>query len=244
MDRLANHCQAVILHNPRACGTEPPLPRDPYGASGNALHAVNMKHRRRFVNHPFQGLSARGADGWRAAPAQGARGLRRTAVGPRSRSDRQGYGMTGAWPRRCRAGATSGVGYLESGDGSEVDVLYGAAGFYAIEVKNGRSLRLADFRAIKAFHRDYPESDAAAALPGQRDPEAGRCALHTGRPLPARACPGPRSARLTAALRGNATSQRAVKLGGRRGGRLGRQASATSKAVRLRVARLNSTPIR
>ena len=34
--------------------------------------------------------------------------------------------------------------------GSEVDfVLYGAAGFHAIEVKNGRSLRPADLRGIK-----------------------------------------------------------------------------------------------
>ena len=43
--------------------------------------------------------------------------------------------------------------------GSEVDfVLYGAAGFHAIEVKNGRSLRPADLRGIRTFHRDYPEA--------------------------------------------------------------------------------------
>ena len=43
--------------------------------------------------------------------------------------------------------------------GSEVDfVLYGADGFHAIEVKNGRSLRPADLRGIKTFHRDYPEA--------------------------------------------------------------------------------------
>ena len=43
--------------------------------------------------------------------------------------------------------------------GSEVDfVLYGGAGFWAIEVKNGRSLRPADLRGIKTFHRDYPEA--------------------------------------------------------------------------------------
>ena len=43
--------------------------------------------------------------------------------------------------------------------GSEVDfVLYGAAGFWAIEVKNGRSLRPADLRGIRAFHQDYPEA--------------------------------------------------------------------------------------
>ena len=43
--------------------------------------------------------------------------------------------------------------------GSEVDfVLYGAAGFWAIEVKNGRSLRPADLRGVRAFHQDYPEA--------------------------------------------------------------------------------------
>ena len=43
--------------------------------------------------------------------------------------------------------------------GSEVDfVLYGADGFHAIEVNNGRSLRPADLRGIETFHRDYPEA--------------------------------------------------------------------------------------
>ena len=32
------------------------------------------------------------------------------------------------------------------------------AGFWAIEVKNGRSPRLADLRGIKTFHRDYAEA--------------------------------------------------------------------------------------
>ena len=42
---------------------------------------------------------------------------------------------------------------------SEVDfVLYGADGFHAIQVNNGRSLRPADLRGIETFHRDYPET--------------------------------------------------------------------------------------
>ncbi len=51
------------------------------------------------------------------------------------------------------------VHFWRTRGGSEVDfVLYGAAGFHAIEVKNGRSLRPADLRGIKAFHHDYPEA--------------------------------------------------------------------------------------
>ncbi|MXZ72457.1 MAG: ATP-binding protein [Acidobacteria bacterium] len=43
--------------------------------------------------------------------------------------------------------------------GSEVDfVLYGGAGFYAIEVKNSRSLRPSHLRGLRTFHQDYPES--------------------------------------------------------------------------------------
>ena len=43
--------------------------------------------------------------------------------------------------------------------GSKVDfVLYGGAGFHAIEVKNSRSVRPADLRGLRTFHQDYPES--------------------------------------------------------------------------------------
>ena len=55
-----------------------------------------------------------------------------------------------------------------------------------------------------ARHQDVPPrlpgGGAAAAVPGQRDPGAGRCEVHAGRPLPARAGAGPRPAALTAAL--------------------------------------------
>ena len=61
--------------------------------------------------------------------------------------------------------------------------------------------------------------------------------LHAGGPLPAPACPGPGTALLTAVRSGMIASTSPTGL---RGG----QASATSKAVRLRKARLNSTPIR
>ena len=57
------------------------------------------------------------------------------------------------------ANADCRIFFWRTRGGSEVDfVLYGGAGFHAIEVKSGRSLRLADLRGIKAFWRDYPEA--------------------------------------------------------------------------------------
>ena len=37
-------------------------------------------------------------------------------------------------------------------------MLYGDAGFHAVEVKNNRSVRPADLRGLRAFREDYPES--------------------------------------------------------------------------------------
>ena len=79
--------------------------------------------------------------------------------------------------------------------GSEVDfVLYGAAGFWAIEVKNGRSLRPADLRGIRAFRHDYPEATPLVLYRGGETLERDgvRClpvdrflrTLVPGRPLP------------------------------------------------------------
>ena len=79
-------------------------------------------------------------------------------------ADIEGPGLEGLVLQHLRAWIGYGradcrIYFWRSRGGSEVDfVLYGAAGFYAIEVKNGRSLRLADLRAIKTFHRDYPEA--------------------------------------------------------------------------------------
>ena len=38
-------------------------------------------------------------------------------------------------------------------------VLYGEAGFWAVEVKNARDVRREDLRGLKAFRQDYPESE-------------------------------------------------------------------------------------
>jgi uncharacterized protein len=43
--------------------------------------------------------------------------------------------------------------------GNEVDfVLYGSAGFYAIEVKNSRTIKPLDLHGLRAFRSDYPEA--------------------------------------------------------------------------------------
>ena len=90
--------------------------------------------------------------------------------------------------------------------------------FYFFDCGVFRSLRPADLRGIQDVPPRLP--GGGAAVPGQRDPGAGRCAVHAGRPLPARVGAGPRPAALTAALGRAAVAAP--------------QASATSKAVRGR----------
>lgn len=53
------------------------------------------------------------------------------------------------------------LSYWRTRSGVEVDfVLYGAHGFWAIEVKNSARVRPEDLRGLKAFREDYPESQA------------------------------------------------------------------------------------
>ena len=56
-------------------------------------------------------------------------------------------------------GADCRIHFWRTRGGSEVDfVLYGSAGFHAIEVKNSRSLHPRNLRGLRTFHQDYPES--------------------------------------------------------------------------------------
>ena len=51
-----------------------------------------------------------------------------------------------------------GIYFWRTRSGSEVDfILYGDAGFWAIEVKNATVVRGGDLRALKSFRDDYPE---------------------------------------------------------------------------------------
>lgn len=48
--------------------------------------------------------------------------------------------------------------YWRTKAGTEVDfIIYGKEGFWAIEVKNTRNIRMNDLRPLKTFHQDYPE---------------------------------------------------------------------------------------
>jgi hypothetical protein len=49
----------------------------------------------------------------------------------------------------------------------EVDfVVYGAGGFWAVEVKNARTVRREDVRSLKALREDYPECEPILAYRG------------------------------------------------------------------------------
>lgn len=57
--------------------------------------------------------------------------------------------------------------YWRTRKGVEVDfVVYGAAGFWAIEVKNTTRVRPQDLRALKTFREDYPECEAVLVYRG------------------------------------------------------------------------------
>ncbi len=52
------------------------------------------------------------------------------------------------------------LAYWRTRSGVEVDfVLYGADGFWAVEVKNGSTVRRVDVRSLRAFVTDWPESE-------------------------------------------------------------------------------------
>ena len=52
------------------------------------------------------------------------------------------------------------MAYWRTKSGNEVDfVVWGRAGFWAIEVKHSRTLRPRDLRGLKTFREDYPEAE-------------------------------------------------------------------------------------
>ena len=57
-------------------------------------------------------------------------------------------------------GADYELSYWRTRSGVEVDfVVYGAGGFWAVEVKNAATVRTEDVRALRAFATDYPECE-------------------------------------------------------------------------------------
>jgi hypothetical protein len=53
-------------------------------------------------------------------------------------------------------------------------VVYGPAGFWAIEVKNARRVRPEDLRGLEAFGEDYPEAVLAVLYRGEVRERRGR----------------------------------------------------------------------
>ena len=79
--------------------------------------------------------------------------------------------------------------------GREVDfVLYGPEGFWALEVKNTRTIHPGDLNSLRAFKQDYPEAEVCLLYRGDErvEIEGMRCLpcgeflqdLVPGRPLP------------------------------------------------------------
>jgi predicted AAA+ superfamily ATPase len=91
------------------------------------------------------------------------------SVRPRGPLDRfeeiGGAALEGLVAQHLRAwidysGAEHQLAYWRTRAGNEVDfVVYGPAGFWAIEVKHGAVVRPRDLRGLKAFGADYPEAE-------------------------------------------------------------------------------------
>ncbi len=84
--------------------------------------------------------------------------------GPLDRPEEiEGASLEGLVAQHLRAwiaysGSEARLHYWRTRSGVEVDfIVYGCAGFWAIEVKNSAKVQPADLRPLKAFSKDYPE---------------------------------------------------------------------------------------
>ena len=94
--------------------------------------------------------------------------------GPLDRSEEiDGAALEGLVAQHLRAWAayssrSAELFFWRTRGGSEVDfVVYGEAGFCAIEVKNARRVERKELRALKTFRSDYPEASAALLYRGR-----------------------------------------------------------------------------
>ncbi|HEX9734657.1 MAG TPA: AAA family ATPase [Thermoanaerobaculia bacterium] len=98
------------------------------------------------------------------------------ALRPRGPLDRdeeiEGAAFEGLVAQHLRAwiaysGSDCKLYYWRTRKGVEVDfVIYGACGFWAVEVKNTVRVRPQDLRSLRAFREDYPESEALLVYRG------------------------------------------------------------------------------
>jgi uncharacterized protein len=71
--------------------------------------------------------------------------------------------------------ADAALYFWRTRSGAEVDfVVYGAAGFWAIEVKNKDRIRSEDLRGLEAFGTDYPQAELVLLYRGTRRERRGR----------------------------------------------------------------------
>ena len=96
--------------------------------------------------------------------------------GPLDRAEEiDGHALEGLVAQHLRAwiaysGEDYSCSFWRTRHGLEVDfVVYGAKGFWAIEVKNTDRLRDEDLHGLRAFQQDYPESNAIASLSREKE---------------------------------------------------------------------------
>jgi predicted AAA+ superfamily ATPase len=87
--------------------------------------------------------------------------------GPLDRPEEiEGAALEGLVAQHLRAwvaysGSSEELSFWRTRSGVEVDfVVYGARGFWALQVQNSSQVRPADLRSLRAFREDYPESTA------------------------------------------------------------------------------------
>ncbi|MPY87302.1 MAG: DUF4143 domain-containing protein [Luteitalea sp.] len=95
--------------------------------------------------------------------------------GPLDRPEEIGGGaLEGLVAQHLRAwvayrGGDAELFFWRTRSGGEVDfIIYGAAGFWAIEVKNNAQVRPQDLRALEAFAADYPRAEVILLYRGRR----------------------------------------------------------------------------
>ncbi len=93
-------------------------------------------------------------------------------MGPLDRPEAHGAALEGLVAQHLRTwmeGSDLTLYWWRTRGGSEVDlVVYGADGFWAIEVKNSATVRPADLRGLRTFATDYPECTPILLYRGER----------------------------------------------------------------------------
>jgi predicted AAA+ superfamily ATPase len=102
-------------------------------------------------------------------------------AGPLDRPEEiEGAALEGLVAQHLRAwlayrGDDAKLFFWRTRSGVEVDfVVYGRAGFWAIEVKNSDRIRLEDLRGLEAFQADYPQAETLLLYRGHRRERRGR----------------------------------------------------------------------